>query len=134
MIWLLSRRHCRYSRHVRATILIGPAGSGKTFRCLAEVRAEVKRSAKGLPLFFLAPKQATFQIERELLSDPEIHGYTRLQVVSFERLARSVLDEASSHQKWFDLVQDAILVDGSHQIQEIPTSDWKPCVTTFRPS
>jgi ATP-dependent helicase/nuclease subunit B len=78
---------------VRATILIGPAGSGKTFRCLAEVRAELKRGAEGLPLFFLAPKQATFQIERELLNDREIHGYTRLQVVSFERLARFALDE-----------------------------------------
>ena len=78
---------------MRATILIGPAGSGKTFRCLAEVRAELKRGAEGLPLLFIAPKQATFQIERELLSDPDIHGYARLQIVSFERLARFVLDE-----------------------------------------
>ncbi|HMJ65944.1 MAG TPA: hypothetical protein VK615_11390, partial [Candidatus Binatia bacterium] len=89
----MSRPHFRYSRNVRATILIGPAGSGKTFRCLAEVRAELKRGAEGLPLLFIAPKQATFQIERELLSDPDIHGYARLQIVSFERLARFVLDE-----------------------------------------
>jgi ATP-dependent helicase/nuclease subunit B len=72
---------------------MGPAGSGKTFRCLADVRAELKREPAGLPLLFIAPKQATFQIERELLADPELHGYTRLQVLSFERLARFVLDQ-----------------------------------------
>jgi ATP-dependent helicase/nuclease subunit B len=76
---------------VHATFLIGPAGIGKSHRCLAEVRAELKRSPEGAPLLYLAPKQATFQIERELLSDPDLHGYTRLQILSFERLARFVL-------------------------------------------
>jgi ATP-dependent helicase/nuclease subunit B len=76
---------------VHATFLIGPAGTGKSYRCLAEARAELKRSPEGAPLLYLAPKQATFQIERELLSDPDLHGYTRLQILSFERLARIVL-------------------------------------------
>jgi len=76
---------------VHATFLIGPAGTGKSYRCLAEVRAELKRGEAGLPLLYLAPKQATFQIERELLSDPDLHGYTRLQIFSFDRLARIVL-------------------------------------------
>ena len=74
-----------------ATFLIGPAGTGKSHRCLAEAQAELKRSPAAPPLLYLAPKQATFQIERELLSDPELHGYTRLQILSFERLARFVL-------------------------------------------
>ena len=76
---------------MRATFLIGPAGSGKSHRCLTEAQAELKRSPEGPPLLYLAPKQATFQIERDLLSDPELHGYTRLQILSFERLARFVL-------------------------------------------
>ncbi len=76
---------------MHATFFIGPAGSGKSHHCLAEAQAELKRSPAGPPLLYLAPKQATFQIERELLSDPDLHGYTRLQILSFERLARFVL-------------------------------------------
>ena len=110
---------------VQARFLLGPAGSGKTFRCLAEIRAALAASPEGLPLVLLAPKQATFQLERQLLdterwgerssgrsqtkTDPrepgaasvagspgvsphQICGYTRLQILSFERLARFVLD------------------------------------------
>src|SRR4051812_36758149 len=77
---------------VQVEFVIGPAGSGKTFRCLEQVRAALKASPGGPPLLFLAPKQATFQLERELLSDPELTGYTRLQILSFDRLAEFVLD------------------------------------------
>ena len=75
--------------------LAGPAGSGKTYRCLKEARAALRRSAEGLPLLFIAPKQATYQLERQLL-DPasgaeELAGFTRLSIVSFERLASSIL-------------------------------------------
>jgi ATP-dependent helicase/nuclease subunit B len=72
---------------MNARFLLGPAGSGKTFRCVAEVRAELLRAPDGSPLLFLAPKQATFQIERQLLADAELTGYTRLHILSFERLA-----------------------------------------------
>jgi ATP-dependent helicase/nuclease subunit B len=78
---------------VQARFLLGPAGSGKTFRCLAEVRAALKKNPEGAPLIFLAPKQATFQLERQLLADPLLHGYTRLQIFSFERLAQFVLEK-----------------------------------------
>lgn len=78
---------------MQVRFLLGPAGSGKTFRCLAEVRARLKAAPLGAPLILLAPKQATFQLERQLLADPELAGYTRLQLVSFDRLARFVLDE-----------------------------------------
>ncbi len=39
----------------------------------------------------LAPKQATFQLERQLLADAALPGYIRLQILSFERLADFVL-------------------------------------------
>src|SRR5213078_2921508 len=55
--------------------------------------AALSASSEGLPLVFLAPKQATFQLERELLSAPELPGYTRLQILSFERLAEFVLNQ-----------------------------------------
>ena len=86
-----------------AQFLLGPAGSGKTFRCVQAVRAELLRSPDGPPLIFLAPKQATFQLERQLLSGSDagsgeqagrdgcLGGYTRLHILSFERLAAFIL-------------------------------------------
>jgi ATP-dependent helicase/nuclease subunit B len=80
------------NRRVQVRFLLGPAGTGKTFRCLEEIRAELKRDPAGPPLLFLAPKQATFQIERQLLSDPELPGYTRLQILSSDRLAEFIME------------------------------------------
>ena len=62
---------------------------------MAEIGAELKSSPEGLPLVLLAPKQATFQLERQLLAGPDLPGYTRLQILSFERLAEFVLAEFS---------------------------------------
>src|SRR4030095_14693814 len=80
---------------MRTRFLLGPAGSGKTFRCLTEIGAELKASPEGLPLILLAPKQATFQLERLLLPGPDRPGSPRLQILSFERLAEFVLAEFS---------------------------------------
>jgi len=82
---------------VHACFLLGPAGSGKTFRCLAEIRAALRKDAEGPPLILLAPKQATFQLERQLLADPAaagFDGYTRLHIFSFERFAQFVLEKS----------------------------------------
>ncbi|HEY9509681.1 MAG TPA: hypothetical protein VIV82_07450, partial [Verrucomicrobiae bacterium] len=73
--------------------LLGPAGSGKTHRCLSEIREELHRHSKGAPLILLAPKQATFQLERQLLTGGELPGYTRLHILSFERLAEFIFDQ-----------------------------------------
>ena len=98
---------------MQARFLLGPAGSGKTFRCLAEIRAALHAVPDGPPLILLAPKQATFQLERQLLgwgespreplppagqsppgvSPHRLFGYTRLHILSFERLAQFVLAE-----------------------------------------
>ena len=74
-------------------LLIGPAGSGKTHACLEAIRTELKARPHGAPLLLLAPKQATFQMEHALLKDPDLHGYTRLQILSFDRLAEFILSE-----------------------------------------
>lgn len=78
---------------MQARFLLGPAGSGKTFRCLAEIRAALLAAPAGPTLILLAPKQATFQLERQLLADAALSGYTRLKILSFERLAQFVLGE-----------------------------------------
>ncbi len=82
---------------MQTRFLIGPAGSGKTTRCLDEIRAELRVRPQGPPLIFLAPKQATFGIERQLLADDSLRGYTRLQILSFDRLADYVLGEFAAH-------------------------------------
>ncbi len=79
---------------MQISFFLGPAGSGKTFRCLADIRNELARDPEGLPLIFLAPKQATFQLERQLLDAGELKGFSRLQILSFERLARFVFETA----------------------------------------
>ncbi len=79
---------------MRVQLLVGPAGSGKTFACLAEVREALRLESAGFPLLFVAPKQSTFQLERQILADAEITGYTRLRILSFERLAEAVLTES----------------------------------------
>jgi ATP-dependent helicase/nuclease subunit B len=78
---------------VQARFLLGPAGSGKTFRCLAEIRAALAQSPDGPPLILLAPKQATFQLERQLLETGEISGFTRLQILSFDRMAQFIFEK-----------------------------------------
>lgn len=77
---------------MNARFLLGPAGSGKTHRCLSEIREQLLASPDGPPLLLLAPKQATFQLERQILLDERISGYTRLQILSFERLASHLLE------------------------------------------
>ncbi|MDB6035227.1 MAG: ATP-dependent deoxyribonuclease subunit [Verrucomicrobiales bacterium] len=72
--------------------LLGPAGCGKTFRCVTEARRALENSPDGPLLVFLAPKQATFQLERHLLADSNLPGYTRLKVFSFERLAEFIFE------------------------------------------
>ena len=80
---------------VEARFLLGPAGSGKTHRCLSEIRAELQALPEGPWLILLAPKQATYQLERQLLADGSLPGYSRLLILSFERLADFILAQAS---------------------------------------
>ena len=80
---------------MQARFLLGPAGSGKTFCCRAEIHEALRASPEGGPLIFLAPKQATFQLERQLLADPEISGFTRLNIFSFDRLAKFIFEKLS---------------------------------------
>jgi ATP-dependent helicase/DNAse subunit B len=78
---------------VQVRLLLGPAGSGKTFRCLAELREALAASPDGAPLLLIAPRQTTYQLERQLLADDSsVRGYTRLHILSFERLAHFIFE------------------------------------------
>jgi ATP-dependent helicase/nuclease subunit B len=77
--------------HVR--FVVGPAGSGKTFRCLEEIRKVLNEAPDGPPLVLLAPKQTTYQLERQLLAATALPGYARLHILSFEKLAHFIFAE-----------------------------------------
>ena len=78
---------------MQVRFLLGPAGSGKTFRCLADIQSTLMENPEGNPLLFLSPKQATFQLESQLLQNIALPGYTRLKILSFERLAFHVINQ-----------------------------------------
>lgn len=75
--------------------LLGRAGAGKTYGCLAAIAEELKRSARGAPLLLLTPEQSTAQMERRLATWPGLlGGYTRARVFSFNFLAREAFLQA----------------------------------------
>lgn len=84
----------RENSRVLVRFLLGPAGSGKTHRSLAEIRGALAASPDGPPLILLAPKQATFQLERQLLTGPGPAGFTRLNIF-FLRTSRPVHPQAT---------------------------------------
>lgn len=58
-----------------------------------EIRQALAADPDGPPLLLLAPKQTTYQLERQLLADGSVSGYTRLHILSFERLALFLFDQ-----------------------------------------
>jgi ATP-dependent helicase/nuclease subunit B len=65
--------------------ILGTSGSGKTRWCIDAIAAALREGGTE-PLVFLVPEQATFQAERAILSCAGVSGYSRLQVLSFNRL------------------------------------------------
>lgn len=82
---------------MRLRFLLGRAGSGKTHTCLQEIRQALQQDPDGPPLIFLTPEQATFQMERALLTAAGGHAPVRAthraHVLSFQRLAARVMQE-----------------------------------------
>lgn len=74
-------------------LIVGRAGSGKSYRCLNEIREQLSGSPDGPPLVLLVPEQATFQTEYALLKDSGLAGTLRAQALSFRRLAFRVMQE-----------------------------------------
>ncbi len=110
---------------VEVRFLLGPAGSGKTHRCVAEIRAALRASAAGPSLILVAPKQATFQLERQLLAAPDLPGYTRLRILSFERLAHSLLEALAAPP---DLLDD----EGRVMVLRAILAERQPALRVFR--
>ncbi|MEI8289148.1 MAG: PD-(D/E)XK nuclease family protein [Verrucomicrobiota bacterium] len=74
-------------------IILGPAGGGKTHRCLTEVKAVLLAAPDGAAdLLFVAPRQSTYLLERQLLG-LGVSGFTRLEILPFDQLALRILEE-----------------------------------------
>jgi ATP-dependent helicase/nuclease subunit B len=68
---------------MRVALLIGPAGSGKTHRCMEALRDAERASRRAL---LLVPDQFTYAADRLLLGDPSLPGTRFVRVASFRRL------------------------------------------------
>ncbi|MFA5291691.1 MAG: PD-(D/E)XK nuclease family protein [Phycisphaerae bacterium] len=74
--------------------ILGRSGTGKTTLCIKQIVESLLNNktptagvgAKQNNLVFLVPEQATYQAERAILSDDRLKGYSRLHVLSFQRL------------------------------------------------
>ncbi|HEY8667521.1 MAG TPA: hypothetical protein VIL86_12700, partial [Tepidisphaeraceae bacterium] len=75
--------------------VIGRAGSGKTRRCLDALVAEMRARPLGPALFWLLPRQATFQAERALTV--QMGAFCRARVVSFDTLGDAILGECGGN-------------------------------------
>jgi ATP-dependent helicase/nuclease subunit B len=71
--------------------VIGRAGSGKSRHCLESIAAEMRRDPLGPPIYYILPKQATFQAERELTCQSGLIAFCRARVLSFELLGEEIL-------------------------------------------
>lgn len=78
--------------------ILGRSGTGKTTLCIKQVTESLLEPCHSDPaesgtggganhnLVYLVPEQATYQAERAILSDDRIIGYSRLHILSFQRL------------------------------------------------
>jgi len=83
------RRRITTSMSVR--LILGRAGSGKTAHCLGAVWDALRVSPlDGPPLILLVPEQASFQIERALVTGVSGAAVHRAQVLSFRRLCQRI--------------------------------------------
>ncbi|MDR1604693.1 MAG: exodeoxyribonuclease V subunit gamma [Gracilibacteraceae bacterium] len=78
-------------------IIYGRAGCGKTGLCLTEISEHVQSDPDGPLLLLIVPEQATLQWEKELAD--RLGGLWRVQVLSFQRLARRILGEIGGSRK-----------------------------------
>ena len=65
--------------------ILGRAGCGKSKYCLDKIADDLVGGGEN-PIILLLPEQATYQSERAILSNKSIKGYSRLHVLSFNRL------------------------------------------------
>lgn len=74
-------------------IVYGRAGSGKTRFCLNEIKERIDKKCEH-QLILLVPEQYSFQAERDLISVLKNGGIIKTEVLSFQRMAYRIFNEA----------------------------------------
>ncbi len=69
--------------------ILGRAGSGKSHYCRDRIGQLLRERPLGPPIYWLLPRQATFQAERELTCI--LGGFSRVRIVSFDQLGKDIL-------------------------------------------
>ncbi|MBR2180107.1 MAG: PD-(D/E)XK nuclease family protein [Selenomonadaceae bacterium] len=72
-------------------IIIGRAGTGKTYKCLESMKALLDRKGLNARIFLLMPAYMTYQTERQFAE--MTNGQTNTYAYSFQRFARQILAE-----------------------------------------
>src|SRR6478752_1889013 len=73
--------------------VLGRAGSGKTEQCYRAIVEAMRNDPLGPPIYWLLPKQATFEAERDLTCRSGLGAFCRARVVHFEQFGRDVLED-----------------------------------------
>jgi len=101
--------------------ILGRSGTGKTSYCIRAIVKALLDPAASEPLMLLVPEQATYQAERAILSNPGVTGYTRLNVLSFNRLQFLLLGKNTAKPDISRLgrhmIVHRILRDNSHRLK-----------------
>ena len=74
------------------TLLLGPAGSGKTTYLYRELLKKAEHSS-AFRAMVIVPEQFTMQTQRDLVELHQRHSFTNIDILSFDRLAYRVLEE-----------------------------------------
>ena len=73
-------------------IIIGRAGTGKTYTCLESMKKFLDQQGLKAQIFLLMPDYMTYQTERQFAQ--MTNGQTNTYSFSFQRFARQILEES----------------------------------------
>ena len=73
-------------------LIIGRSGAGKSHYILEDIK-KVHQNYPRQMIYHLSPEQTTFSVEYSLSSQRELKGLGMIEVVSFERLAKKMLEK-----------------------------------------
>lgn len=88
--------------------ILGRSGSGKTTLCIKQITDCLLNGGEN-NLVFLVPEQATYQAERAILSDNRIKGYSRLHILSFQRLCYLIFGKNLAARPMNEQARDMIV-------------------------
>lgn len=73
-------------------LILGPAGSGKSTYVMEQIAAQLKQNRRR-KIIVMVPEQATFCYQADLVNKYGLSGVMTLEILSFQRLARSILQQ-----------------------------------------